>query len=296
MNLPLPNAFIVGAQKAGTSTFYDWLGQHPDIFAPPEAKDLPFFSDNFNYSKGLDFYSRFFKNYKEQKVILAGGVHEVMSEEALQRLSSLANIKIFFILRNPIERAYSAYNFNRDRRIETIESFYEVLTIDENREIYNKLHIREFNYIGHGYYDEQLIILKKYFRESQIQVIFFDDIKQNKQEVVNSALKFLDIQAYNQINFKIVNKSAIPKFPLINKILFSSMGIKDMIKNMKIFEWLFPTAFRIRLRRKLLQMNKTNTSHPPIDNKSKNFLISIYASHISSLEKLTSRDLKHWLE
>lgn len=292
----LPNAFIIGAQKAGTSSFFQWIGQHPDIFAPQEAKDYPFFSDSNEFNRGFEHYSYFFKNHSNEKIILAGGVHEVMSEDALERISSIAGIKIFFILRNPIERAYSAYNFNKDRGIEDIGSFIEALKVDENRVINNKLQIREFDYIQHGYYDEQLIKLKEYFQDSQIHIIFFDDIKNNKQQVINDALSFLDIHSHDLIDYKTINKSAIPKFPFINKILFGDMRFKKRLKNNRIFEWLLPSSTRIKLRRKLLQLNKSKKNHPPIDSQSKSFLISIYRPHITSLENLTSRNLQHWLE
>jgi len=39
------NAFLIGAQKAGTTSLYEWLGQHPDVYAPEELKDYHFFTN-----------------------------------------------------------------------------------------------------------------------------------------------------------------------------------------------------------------------------------------------------------
>ena len=66
----VPNFLCVGAQKAGTTTLYEILRQHPDIFLPQKVKETKFFVFEEKYAKGLDFYSQeYFRDYKGQKAI-----------------------------------------------------------------------------------------------------------------------------------------------------------------------------------------------------------------------------------
>ena len=72
--MKLPNVFLVGAQKSGTTSVYDWLKQHPNIDGEVHMKDYPFFSEDHLYEKGLDYFSNFF-NSCNSNVIVAGSVN-----------------------------------------------------------------------------------------------------------------------------------------------------------------------------------------------------------------------------
>ena len=44
--MPLPNTILIGVQKAGTSSLYDWITQHPEVCGNVAVKDFPFFINN----------------------------------------------------------------------------------------------------------------------------------------------------------------------------------------------------------------------------------------------------------
>jgi len=67
-NQSLPNFLCAGAAKCGTTSLHAILAEHPQIFLP-QRKEIHFFENNGNYSKGLDWYSKYFKNANEKKVI-----------------------------------------------------------------------------------------------------------------------------------------------------------------------------------------------------------------------------------
>ena len=65
----LPNFLCVGAQKAGTTTLYDILKQHPNIYLP-KVKELHFFDKDDRYKLGLEWLTKYFVNgYKNQKAV-----------------------------------------------------------------------------------------------------------------------------------------------------------------------------------------------------------------------------------
>jgi len=82
------NTVIIGIQKAGTTSFYDWLGQHPDIYAPVKAKDFHFFSNDKHFNKGINNLTDKYKDYKNEKIILHSGVnYSYFHSYTYQRLS-----------------------------------------------------------------------------------------------------------------------------------------------------------------------------------------------------------------
>ena len=63
------DVFIIGAQKAGTTSVYDWLGQHPQIEAPQHIKDYHFFTDKALFKKGIKHLEKQYKFNNKLKII-----------------------------------------------------------------------------------------------------------------------------------------------------------------------------------------------------------------------------------
>ena len=116
---PLPNLFIIGAAKSGTTTLYSILNAHPEVYMSPE-KSPRFFSKDDLYLKGLNWYaSKYF----------SGSGNYPIRGEATPSYLALANltapriqkamvgkkIKFIVIFRDPTERAYSHYWFNMSK-------------------------------------------------------------------------------------------------------------------------------------------------------------------------------------
>ena len=107
----LPDFICIGVQRAGTTWLYECLKEHPEIFVP-ETKELHFFNDN--YEKGMTFYSDFFNDANSTKQVIGELTPNYYHDfTALERISqSLPNVKIIFILREPVARAYSHYQLS----------------------------------------------------------------------------------------------------------------------------------------------------------------------------------------
>lgn len=105
----LPNFLIVGAARAGTTSLYYYLKQHPDVFMSPK-KEIDFFDVDKNFEKGLDWYERYFEGYTGQKAIGEASPLYMYLEKVPKRIAKvIPDVKLIFILRNPVDRAYSHY-------------------------------------------------------------------------------------------------------------------------------------------------------------------------------------------
>ena len=116
----VPNAYIIGVQKAATTSFFQYLGKHPEIYAPDFAKDFnSFFSNEALWERGLEAYGRLFLDGRDSPVILAGNVNYINSAHVMARLGvKCPSAKVMVLLREPFDRAVSSYNYARARGFE----------------------------------------------------------------------------------------------------------------------------------------------------------------------------------
>src|SRR5689334_24604680 len=105
------NFFIIGAQKSATTSLYNYLSEHPDIFMP-QVKENHFFVDDRIYKKGIAHFHKYYKSYSNEKLIGGAYVHMLSSKEAPERVYHYnPDAKFLIMLSNPIDRDYFDYNF-----------------------------------------------------------------------------------------------------------------------------------------------------------------------------------------
>ena len=108
----LPRLVIIGAQKAGTTTLHDVLAQHPQV-VPPRVKEVSFFSREESYVRGMDFYKSFFprKHLFSKAITFDASPMYLYNAQVAERIAKhLPRALCVVILRDPVERAYSAWN------------------------------------------------------------------------------------------------------------------------------------------------------------------------------------------
>ena len=85
----LPTFLIVGAAKSGTSSLWHYLREHPDVYVPA-GKEINFFSDEANFSRGLDWYTSHFKSGAGKKAIGEASPSYLFPVEAAPRTEGSA--------------------------------------------------------------------------------------------------------------------------------------------------------------------------------------------------------------
>ena len=117
--MPLPNFLIIGTRKAGTTSLYHYLHQHPEIYMTPEKGTRFFLYDNEQGRKEKNLRARTLEEYKrlfdgavkeEAKAIGEASPTYMYSKKAcLEIKEKLPNVKLIVSLRNPIDMTYSYY-------------------------------------------------------------------------------------------------------------------------------------------------------------------------------------------
>lgn len=297
MNQIIPNVFLIGVQKAATTSLYDWIAQHPEVCGPVSMKDTPFFIDDELYQKGLGFLHKVYKrHYNNEKIIINGCANNIYFEKALARIASLNKSgKIIVVLRNPIERAFSAYQFAKKRNMEKA-SFCEAIKMEKDRlKDPNLKTIANLTYVDHGFYFKQLTTLLKYFPKENIKVLLYEDIKYKPMSLVKEIYDFISIDVEFTPNLKKLNKTGEPRFGVIKKLIYNDSKFKKYFLKY-FFDKVVSHDRKYRLKLFFLNLitKKPKISDPKISDQTKNSLLNIFMNDIESLEKLLELDLSEW--
>jgi len=286
----LPNFLCVGASKTGTSSMYQILKQHNNIFLP-EEKELNFFHKNYN--KGIGWYINFYQNAQENELI--GEIcptYIYNSDSPLRIFQHLGkDVKLIFIFRNPADKMFSNYKMNLTLFNEK-NSFKKAVELDEKRIQNNENYNVAFHYIKKGYYDEQLLRYLKYFdTKNMLFLIYEKDFKQNTKLTYKKILDFLNVKQIDLFtDVKVIPGQQI-KNKKIDKLLNTSNQLNQFMKKM-----IYNKKRRIAIKAFVTKFNKKKIL---VDNSQleelRPYLINdIYKDSILNLEKLINKDLSIW--
>lgn len=191
--MPLPDFLVAGAMKAGTTTLWAMLNQHPEIYVT-RPKELHYFDRHFD--RGADWYSEQFTPAAGERVIGEATPIYMTDPVYHQRMhSTLPNARILVILREPSARAYSHYWMQRDKGSEPFETFEEGLAAEDER--WNDSPQRRakwrFAYVRRGYYAEQLRGLEALYGRPAMHVMIFEEFLANPQSSMRAVFDFLGV-------------------------------------------------------------------------------------------------------
>ncbi len=290
-----PNTLLIGAQKCATTSVYNWIAQHPEICGPSTLKDYAYFVNDGFFEKGIDLFEKDYINegYNDQKIILHGCVHYVYFKKAIDRIYDFdPNVKLLLVLRNPVDRAISAYRYAKKMNIENLD-FKTALEKESERLTGSLSEKSELTYVSHSKYGEQLEYLLKKFRKDQLCVVFYEDVKDNPQKVVTSIFSFLEVDTNYIPDFSVLNKTGKIKFNSLQKIVYSQNKYKKLLVQ-KIIDPVLPLSKRIKIKNAFKEWNTKNASDKEDYSNYKKILKPLFVSDISKTEKLLNVNLDHW--
>jgi hypothetical protein len=216
---------IVGAQKSGSTSLRAFLGdQEKDIFIL--NRELHFWNRKGQYQDGagLSAYLENFSDAKPHQIKGEKSPSYLVSQEAPGRIHKhFPEVKIIAILRNPIDRAYSAYwHGRRVGAIETSTTFGEaVRNYKENQgKPYGDM-------VTAGFYSEQIVRYLDFFPLKQLHVISFESTLTQSSDELHGVLKFLlpnsaIANEESQLAFPKRNVARASRFPKLNEAIFKS--------------------------------------------------------------------------
>lgn len=292
-SLNFPDFICIGVQKAGTTTLFDILKKHPQIFLS-EKKETKFFQYDEDFAKGMTFYSNYFRNVRDEKVI--GEIdpsYIFFADKTAPRIKDTlgARTKLIVTLRNPVDRAYSQYLMSVLTGAESL-TFEEAIASEENRMRSSRREdIINFSYISRGRYVSQL---KKYFEffpeENFLILIFEKDIANNLDKTLQKVAAFLGVEAGFSYDAVKSNPSRKIKSKSVANFLYGENSPRRFLK------YLLPVkSLRKKMRKGLVRLNEKESAPEKISPEFRRELYRKYfEKEIAGLEQLLNVNLSIW--
>lgn len=185
-----PSFIVIGGQRCGTTTIFKILSEHPQVMRPPVEKGTDYYT--LNYNMGLDWYRGHFPLRASAKmqarasrvpVAFEACTYYMFHPFAIERLArDFPDMKLIAMLRDPVERAFSAYKHEFARGFETESGFERALDLEDSRLVgevdrmranasYESIPHRHHAYVRRGQYVEQLERVFEHFPREQVHVM-----------------------------------------------------------------------------------------------------------------------------
>ena len=284
--------FIVGAPKAGTTSLYHYLNEHPQVEMSLQ-KEPDYFSDKAIQSQGLYYsknridteekYNTLFNTQKKDVIFGEGSVSYLFYPTVSQDIKAYNPIaKIIIMLRNPIDRAFSHYLM--DYRLGLVSDSFEDIINKKSK--HKNAHLFYQQYIKVGEYATQLKRYFDIFDKENILLVDYEDFKSDVTGTVNSVYSFLNVSTESAVDVnKKHNTFTMPKNKLI-RFMYSFVVIRN------ILSFIFPKNMVKAVRLILFRKDKK----PKLLEETSNQLKHYFSNDVRLLESIIGKDYSKWIK
>ena len=288
---PRPNFFIAGVPKAGTTSLYEYLRQHPQIFMPKYKEPNYFVSGN-----GIEKWEEYLELFKKagaKKAIGESSAGYCYCEESPGWIkSALGNVKIIIILRNPAARAFSLYTWMVREGYEDAPTFAEALEREPAR-LSDPLfraqcpqYFPDYLYFTTGLYYEQVSRYIETFGRERIKVYLSEDLINQPLAVCQDAFRFLDVDTGFIPRMEMHNEGRFPKSIALQ------YWLRTALDNRQPF---FARVLRkTKIVKSLMDWNVRHGRKPKLEKELLATLSRRYQPDIDKLQTLLGRNLSDW--
>ena len=287
---PKIELMIVGAQKAGTTSLKNYLGQHPSVQTHPH-KEFSYFVDSSDYEKGFAQALKKYYSPSETPVhLLAKNAGLYVSEPGIERLKAHnPDCKLVFILRNPVERTYSSYLMERN---------YGAIngTFDDIAAILPEQAHKDWRYdffIDMSLYYKHIAMIYKHFPHENVKLVRYEDFKSRTAEVCAEIFGWMNVDKSfipdTQIKY---NTTHINRSPSYGKLVSQMLSNHNPLK--KIARRIMPGKMDYKVGEMIRNINKTKRTYDPLSGKMEKMLVEFYSPYNDQLSHLTGMDFSDW--
>ena len=285
---------IAGATKSATSGLFTYLGDHPEI-CPSSVKETRFFLDESypvrimkHFDGNIDTYNGYFIGEDSAKLSLEATPDYIYSKDSAKRISSvLTDVCIIVILREPIARLVSWYNFAKQENMIPANMTFSAYIKAQQKDKANNapLHLRV---LENGKYYDYLMPYFETFGENNILITFFEDLKED----ATSLLKKICIKCginpsfYDNYEIKVINKTMNVKSAKLHRAFkLAQYNVNKYTHRTPYIQGMFRRVKKIAdpIYTKLIE-SKAET--PIVDDDQMRFLEHYYAESIDQIQAL----------
>lgn len=289
----LPEFFVVGAQKAGTTALHNYIMQHPEVYLPRQ-KETKFFVEDRWYSKGIEYYEpQHFGGARSGHVAGEVDPDYMYHAPALQRMAEcldLRRTKFIFVFRDPVERAFSHYLMTYRRGLEDLP-FAQALEHEAQRIARDHHSNMHYSYLSRGYYMRQLDRFLARVERRQMHFALTEDLRRDPVKCLKEVFEFLEVDPdFVPPNIGIqYHRATVPRSVSLLRRINGPSPEKRLVR--LLIPW---KGLRHALRQRILEWNQTSCFTPVLQDPDRAHLTALFARENERLSNLIGRDLSHW--
>ncbi len=291
-----PNFFIVGAPKAGTTTMFRYLGEHPEAYIPTRKEPHYFAPDltSERYVKDLDAYLELFEEGVGVPRRGEASVFYLLSEEAARRIHAFdPEARIIIMLRNPTDMVYSYHSQRVFNGREDIEDFEAALAAEPERRQGQRIPpnadpVEGLFYTEVGRYTEQVRRYLDVFDRHQVCIVVLDDLAKDPDREFTRVCEVLGIDPSFRPDSQVHNPNTTVRSRWLRDLLKFSASARHVARV------LLPHTVRRWLGHTLASLNTKVEPRPKLAPATRRRLALEFADDIRQLSELIGRDLTNW--
>ena len=291
-----PNFICPGAARSATTALYYLLIQHPQVFLP-SIKETRFFSRD--YEKGLSWYERqYYADVKDETAI--GDISPVylIDERCPERIYETlgSKVRLIFMLRNPVERAYSHYCMLRHHQFEDL-SFEKAIVRNERDRIAKSLknynHEYGFQYLKGSSYSQTIQRYLRYFQPDRIKYVVFEEFISDMKHHLFDILSFIGLHDRYEFELDVyTNPRTVAGFSKINQLFYRNSLIQKARDLIQLKTGWKTQSLLKKLKTALLAEHMSQA--PAMDENVRKHLYNYFEGETMRLEVLLGKDLSMW--
>ncbi len=298
--IAIPNFFVIGAPKAGTTSLCEYLKGHPKIFFS-SVKEPHFFDTDMAKSFKLSqptYLSLFSAATPDiHQAVGEGSTGYLFSKVAVSNILQFnTEAKFIVMLRNPLNLAPAWHSEMFFEGVEEVSDFEEAWNLEPERRLGRKIPVncgepKKLLYSEWAKLGDQMERLYVAAPRSKVKVVLFEDFLADTKAVYNDVLSFLGVSPDGRDHFEVHNENKVPKNPALQRRLAGFINQYRRVRSL--------TGLKLNLGSglsdKLLRFNSYSTSRKPVSKTMQEKMAEFFCEDIVKLGKLLDRDLSPWL-
>jgi hypothetical protein len=280
----LPNVLIGGAQKSGTTTLHHFLGSHPESFTPRDRQEIHYVDVEASRGRDLDWYRSLFSGWAGEPVVFQTSplyLFLPVVPDRVQRV--IPGARIVFVLRDPVNRAYSHYWHEIRFGRETLP-FEAALAAEPERIDRGFEYLRAYSYEARGHYLPQLKRYCDRFRRDRMLVLRTEDLSGDLTGLARRLGAFLGLDPGPWLDgtrdrvVPVFNRRKIPRSRILQRMMLPfRQGLPGLV-------WLVE------------KLNLRSSDYPAMARETREMLRARFLPELPELEELIESDLSQWRE
>lgn len=272
----------IGCRRCASSWLHECLNEHPEIGKPPRG--IHYFGGELN--KEVDWYLDRLREFGDKRCVGEFSISYTYPDKCARAAEEIhhffSHAKLFMTIRNPIDRAYSDY-LRSVKMLEIPKSISFREAIEQNPDLLER-----------GCYASFLKKYMEFFPKEQIMILFYDDLLADPASYLHNLFSFLSVDPdfRPSILDKPSGSAAMIRSSMISKILFRGRDLTKYVLNAAHMNSVVNAVRSTGIWRWTVALNAKDQAQNEQDRA---MVRDYYKNEIKELEKITGRELSHWV-